>query len=79
MIIDKNTVITLRRIKMKTTASFNIKLEKKLKVERLAMEVGMKIGRPVKWTEVMNVLVDHFAKDAVAYIEHNEKEKTNNK
>ena len=58
---------------MKTTASFNIKLDKKIKVERLAMEVGMKIGRPVKWTEVMNVLVDHFAKDAVAYIEHNEK------
>lgn len=58
---------------MKTTASFNIKLEKKLKVERMAMEVGMKIGRPVKWTEVMNVLVDNFTKDAVALIEHNEK------
>lgn len=60
---------------MKTTASFNIKLEKKFKVERLAMEIGMKIGRPVKWTEVMNVLVDQFAKDAIAYIEHTEKEK----
>lgn len=60
---------------MKTTASFNIKLEKKIKIERLAMEVGMKIGRPVKWTEVMNVLVDHFGKDAIAYIEHCEKEK----
>lgn len=58
---------------MKTTASFNIKLEKKLKIERLAMEVGMKIGRPVKWTEVMNVLVDHFAKDAIAHIEYSEK------
>lgn len=41
------------------------------------MEVGMKIGRPVKWTKVMNVLVDHFAKDAVAHIEHNEKQKLN--
>lgn len=60
---------------MKMTSTFNIKLEKKLKVERLAMEVGMKIGRPVKWTEVMNVLVDHFAKDAVAYIEYSESEK----
>ena len=71
---QQNTVFVWKE-KMKTTASFNIKLEKKLKVERLAMEVGMKIGRPVKWTEVMNVLVDNFAKDAVAYIEHNEKEK----
>lgn len=60
---------------MKTTASFNIKLEKKIKIERLAMEVGMKIGRPVKWTEVMNVLVDHFAKDAIAHIEYNEKQR----
>ena len=60
---------------MKTTTSFKIKLEKKIKIERLAMEVGMKIGRPVKWTEVMNVLVDRFSKDAIAYIEHNEKEK----
>lgn len=60
---------------MKMTSTFNIKLEKKLKVERLAMEVGMKIGRPVKWTEIMNVLVDNFAKDAAAYIEYSESEK----
>ena len=64
---------------MKTTTSFNIKLEKKLRVERLAMEVGMKIGRPVKWTEIMNVLVDNFAKDAAAYIEYLESEKRKNK
>lgn len=60
---------------MKTTTSYNIKLEKKLKIERLAMETGLKIGRNVKWTEVMGVLVDQFAKDAVSYIEHQEKNK----
>ncbi|HDR1062875.1 hypothetical protein ACFGZ0_11690 [Pasteurella multocida] len=60
---------------MKTTTSYNIKLDKKLKIERMAMETGLKIGRNVKWTEVMNVLVDQFAKDAVAYIEHQEKNK----
>lgn len=58
---------------MKSTASFNIKIERKFKVERLAMEVSLKIGRPVKWTEIMNVLVDQFSKDAVAYIENTEK------
>ena len=58
---------------MKSTASFNIKIERKIKIERLAMEVSLKIGRPVKWTEVMNVLVDHFAKEAVKLIEKNEK------
>ena len=58
---------------MKSTASFNIKIERKIKIERLAMEVSLKIGRPVNWTEVMNVLVDHFAKDAVKLIEKNGK------
>ena len=58
---------------MKSTASFNIKIERKIKIERLAMEVSLKIGRPVKWTEVMNVLVHHFAKDAVKLIEKNGK------
>lgn len=58
---------------MKSTASFNIKIERKIKIERLAMEVSLKIGRPVKWTEVMNVLVDLFAKEAVKLIEKNEK------
>ena len=58
---------------MKSTASFNIKIERKIKVERLAMEVSLKIGRPVKWTEIMNVLVYQFSKDAVAYIENTEK------
>ena len=58
---------------MKSTASFNIKIERKIKIERLAMEVSLKIGRPVKWTEVMNVLVDHFAKEPVKLIEKNEK------
>ena len=58
---------------MKSTASFNIKIERKIKIERLAMEVSLKIGRPVKWTEVMNVLVDHFAKEAVKLIEKKEK------
>lgn len=58
---------------MKSTTSFNIKIERKIKIERLAMEVSLKIGRPVKWTEVMNVLVDHFANDAVELIEKNGK------
>ena len=63
---------------MKSTASFNIKIERKIKVERLAMEVSLKIGRPVKWTEIMNVLVDRFSKDAVAYIDRKTKIRVKN-
>lgn len=38
-----------------------------------------KINRPVKWTEIINVLVDEFAKDAAAFIEHTEKQKKQTK
>ena len=57
------------------TTSYNIKVYKKMKIERLAIEASQKIGRTVKWTEVMEVLVDEFGKDAQAMIIHREKEK----
>ncbi|KGQ59895.1 hypothetical protein [Gallibacterium anatis] len=60
---------------MKTTTSYNIKLDKKMKIERMALELGIKLGRNVKWTEVMGVLVDEFAKDACDVILVREKEK----
>lgn len=57
------------------TTSYNIKVDKKMKIERLAIEASQKIGRTVKWTEVMEVLVDEFGKDAQAMIIHREQEK----
>ncbi len=30
-------------------ATYNVKLDKKLKIERLAMEASLKVGRTVKW------------------------------
>ena len=32
----------------KTTTTYNIKLDKKMKIERMAMEASLKIGRTVK-------------------------------
>lgn len=57
------------------TTSYNIKVDKKMKIERLAIEASQKIGRTVKWTEVMEVLVDEFGKDAQAMIIHREQGK----
>ena len=57
------------------TTSYNIKVDKKMKIERLAIEASQKIGRTVKWTEVMEVLVDEFGKDAQAMIIHREQQK----
>lgn len=57
------------------TTTYNIKNDKKNKVERLAIEASQKIGRTVKWTELMETLVDEFAKDAQAMIINREKSK----
>lgn len=52
------------------TTSYNIKLDKKMKIERLAMEASLKVGRTVKWTELMDVLVTEFGKDAQEVLIH---------
>ena len=56
-------------------ATYNIKMEKKLKMERLAIEASLKIGRTIKWTELMDGLVTEVSKDAQEMIIHREKEK----
>ncbi|MBQ9260445.1 MAG: hypothetical protein IJ187_11455 [Neisseriaceae bacterium] len=60
---------------MKDRVTFNVKMERKLKIEKLAVEASQKVGRIVKWTEIMEVLMDEFAKDAQAMIIHREQEK----
>lgn len=57
------------------TTTYNIKLDKKMRVERLAMEASLKIGRTIKWTELMDVLITEFSKDAQEMIIHREKKK----
>ena len=56
-------------------ATYKVKLDKKLKIERLAMEASLKVGRTVKWTEIMDTLVNEFGKDAQEMIIHKETEK----
>ncbi|MCI7352832.1 MAG: hypothetical protein SPE06_04855 [[Actinobacillus] rossii] len=45
-------------------STYNIKSERKLKLERAAIELSVKLGKPIKWTEIMEVLIDNFYKDA---------------
>lgn len=45
-------------------STYNIKAERKLKLERAAIELSVKLGKPIKWTEIMEVLIDNFYKDA---------------
>ena len=60
---------------MKDRVTFNVKMERKLKIEKLAVEASQKVGRIVKWTEIMEILMDEFAKDAQAMIIHREQQK----
>lgn len=57
------------------TTSYNIKIDKKMRIERLAMEASLKIGRTVKWTEIMDILVTEFGKDAQDMLINKEKTK----
>ena len=57
------------------TTSYNIKIDKKLKIERVAMEASLKVGRTIKWTELMDILVTEFGKDAQEMLIHREQEK----
>ncbi|ULJ60611.1 hypothetical protein [Wielerella bovis] len=56
----------------RSTTSYNIKIDKKMKIERLAMEASLKVGRTIKWTELMDILVTEFGKDAQQMLIHRE-------
>ena len=56
-------------------ATYNVKLDKKLKIERLAMEASLKVGRTVKWTDKHDTRVNETEKDAQEKIIHKETEK----
>lgn len=60
---------------MKQRVTYNISLERKLKLEQLAIEASLKTGRTVKWTELMEILTIEFCKDAQAMLIHREMEK----
>lgn len=49
---------------MTERVTLNVRLDRKMKIERLAMEASLKVGRTVKWTEIMEILMTEFGKDA---------------
>lgn len=49
-------------------STYNIKTEKKLKLERMAIDLSSELGKTIKWTDIMEILVDRFSKDACEFI-----------
>ncbi|MDO5357468.1 MAG: hypothetical protein Q4E77_08235 [Conchiformibius sp.] len=53
--------------------TYNIHMDKKLKLEQLAIEASYQIGRTIKWTEIMEILINEFPRDAQQMIIHRAK------
>ena len=48
---------------MKDT-SMRIKAERKMELERIAIEISFKTGKSTRYTDVINYLIDNYKKDA---------------
>lgn len=48
----------------KLYSSLRVPEDRKLALERLAIEISYKTGKPIKWTELAIYLFDNYAKEA---------------
>ncbi|HAT1685028.1 TPA: hypothetical protein I8Y21_005857 [Klebsiella oxytoca] len=44
---------------------YNVSKERYLRLERMAVDMSYKVGRTIKWSEIITYLIDNYAKDAV--------------
>ncbi|EDJ2557665.1 hypothetical protein CE665_25520 [Salmonella enterica subsp. enterica serovar Poona] len=44
--------------------TYTLPERKKIKLERLAIDASGKIGKTIKWTDIMTYMVDNYAKEA---------------
>lgn len=48
----------------KKATQLRVPEEKKMKLEKLALEIGYKTGKPLRWTELAFYLFDNYANEA---------------
>ena len=48
----------------KKSTQLRVPEEKKMKLEKLAIEISYKTGKPIKWTELAFYLFDNYATEA---------------
>ncbi|EBS2330126.1 hypothetical protein DPT14_04105 [Salmonella enterica subsp. enterica serovar Telelkebir] len=44
--------------------TYTLAESKKIKIERLAIDASTKLGKTIKWTDIMSYLIDNYAKEA---------------
>ncbi|WP_340610843.1 hypothetical protein [Xenorhabdus bharatensis] len=52
--------------------------DRKLKLERLAIDASHVAGKSISWTDLVNHLIDNYAKDAAKDLIHAVKQQTQN-
>lgn len=49
---------------MAKRTTYNVTEERKMKLERLAINASVKLGKTITWTEILGYLIDNYSKDA---------------
>ena len=49
---------------MAKRTTYNVTEEIKMKLERLAINASVKLGKTITWTEILGYLIDNYSKDA---------------
>ena len=49
---------------MAKRTTYNVTEERKMKLERLAINASVKLGKTITWTEILGYLIENYSKDA---------------
>ncbi|MES1879252.1 hypothetical protein ABUT94_09885 [Escherichia coli] len=49
---------------MAKRTTYNVTEERKMKLERLAINASVTLGKTITWTEILGYLIDNYSKDA---------------
>lgn len=49
---------------MAKRTTYNVTEERKMKLERLAINASVKLGKTITWTEILGYMIDNYSKDA---------------
>jgi len=58
-------IFNITRIVMSKRSTYNVTESRKLKLERLAVNVTTKLGKPIAWTEIIGFMIDNYSKEAM--------------
>lgn len=61
----KQTTISVTQMTTKKYASLRVPEEKKMALEKAAIEVSYATGIPYKWTDIVFYLIDEYSKEAI--------------